>query len=683
MSPHRTRRRLPALVLVLASATTGVAVASAPGRPPAAPASPGWVHVQLADLVEPEQVDALAAAGLRSLQYVPANAYLAYGSAAAARRALAVAGVRSVVAVTPADKLGAGLSDISDDTAIRASVLAAAGSPALRRDLVGLGARIRSSFALGSTGLDTIEVVAPASLARRLAGHSDVLLVSKVEGVAQTEDEATAQVLAGQTVGYTAKPGYEGFLRAAKVNGDGVVVTVIDDGLDPLHPELSGRIVDKHAHGALPAQGHGTHVAGIIGGKGAAVPAVGRAKDSDGLLYGLGVAPGVEFVDINAISLDATFPPADGFGVYTKQALGSGSSLWNASWTTGEGAGVGYVANAAAFDALTRDADDTAPGNQPFTFVFSAGNSGGPEAKITAPKEAKNMITVASTIAPRGALALGSPPDDEKISSFSSRGPARDGRLLPTVSAPGENVVSARATTGSLCGTDPPLDGYALYSLCSGTSMASPQVTGAVALLTQWWRQRNRGATQSPAMSKAMLVNTAVDIGERDIPNIVEGWGRVHTGNLVDPRARIVAVDQKVVLTRRGASYGVRIAPVDPSRPVRATLTWTDAPGAPQDRRTDRDVDVLSPPALVNDLDLVVEGGGRRFLGNVFANGTSIPGGRAERLNNVENVFVGRPAGSYRVTVRAHNLPGDGVPGNRQRVDQDFALVISNARVVG
>ena len=79
----------------------------------------------------------------------------------------------------------------------------------------------------------------------------------------------------------------------------------------------------------------------------------------------------------------------------------------------------------------------------------------------------------------------------------------------------------------------------------------------------------------------------------------------------------------------------------------------------------------------------MVAGPRGRFLGNAFAGGWSIGKGRPDRLNNVENVFLARPSGQYRVTVRAHNLPGDAIPGNARRVEQDFALVISNARVVG
>jgi subtilisin-like proprotein convertase family protein len=88
----------------------------------------------------------------------------------------------------------------------------------------------------------------------------------------------------------------------------------------------------------------------------------------------------------------------------------------------------------------------------------------------------------------------------------------------------------------------------------------------------------------------------------------------------------------------------------------------------------------VGPRPYVNDLDLVVEAGGRTYKGNVFANGHSIPGGSADPRNNLESVFL--PAGTnghFSVRVVGTNIAGDGVPGVGDLTDQDFALVVSNA----
>jgi hypothetical protein len=334
-------------------------------------------------------------------------------------------------------------------------------------------------------------------------------------------------------------------------------------------------------------------------------------------------------------------------------------------------------------DGLARDGDSETAGAQPFTLVFSAGNAGDGESTLTSPKEAKNIITVASSDSHRIRYELGSTEEStiDRVSTFSSRGPALDGRVAPTVAAPGQAVMSTRSNenpTFTDCTlpvetavAQPEPQGFPHHAYCSGTSMASPHVAGAVALITQWWRRDHAGADPSPAMSKALLVNSATDMGDRDVPNGDEGWGRVNVGALLTPGVPRITTDQEHVLTDPGSCFGVSFAVADPSKPVRATLTWTDAPGAPD-----------ADPALVNDLDLVLTGAEGAFHGNRFSDGRSVIGVERDKLNNVENVWIDQPATTYELTVDATNLPGDGVPYGGDATDQDFALVVTNATLL-
>ncbi len=492
-------------------------------------------------------------------------------------------------------------------------------------------------------------------------------------------DEGTAQLLAGNHVAGVPQVGYPEWLGNIALDGRGVRIAVVDTGIDPTHPDLDDRVVQEINYDPTPNQagdvdevGHGTHVAGIVAGHPDGPTAL---RDLEGLLYGQGIAPGAELVAMNGLALAGT---ADGAGstishlvpAFALDAVKAGAFAMNGSWQTGEGEGVGYVEVARVVDGLVRDADPGTPGEQPLVIVFSAGNSGDDKHTLTAPHEAKNIIVVAAS---RGQRAG----DTEEIGQFSSRGPARDGRIVPTVAAPGEVVASARSKPlGGLCFE--PADVSPLHSTCSGTSMAAPHVTGATALVGQWWKQSHGGRLPSPEMVKALLVNTAKDLGKADVPNGDEGWGRVDLGALfVAPPPRVLA-DRERVLTEPTEAERLRVAAVDPAKPLRITLAWADVPGPAVTGEADH-----ARPALVNDLDLAVRSeGGPLYLGNAFTKGVSVPGVKADRLNNVENVWIpAAGAGRYVVDVSAHALPGDGAPGG-DATDQDYALVISNAQVV-
>ena len=645
-------RRRPALVLstaLLAAAALGAAVPAAAGD------GADWVRVELADLPTTAQVEALLATGVDGLQYTAPRTYVAPATGDQVEALRRVDGVRQVSVVPAADRLGERVAGLTAPA--RLQVVAAPGTD--------LGA-VRDAYDVTSV-LRLAEVSGDAETAQRLARTPGVLHVDVAPAGLQAEDEGSGQVLAGAVTGrQPVDPGYRDFLAGLGLSGEGVVFSVADDGLDSSHPELAGRIVDRIEYGptALEAEGHGTHVAGILGGKGAPIGPFGVREDARGLDLGLGVAPGVRFVDqpIIATSGLGGFPPDGGFGTVTGDAVRAGAVGWNASWTDGGGAGVGYVANAAVLDALVRDADTRTEGAQPFSLVFSAGNSGGPANKITSPKELKNGIVVASS---RGHRAG----DVDTISSFSSRGPARDGRIVPTITAPGETIASSRATVTSVSCNTPLAEGLGFYATCSGTSMASPQVAGSVALVHEWYGKQ-AGAAPSPALAKALLVNGAQDLKAPDVPNPVEGWGRVDLRRTFDPTTSRVLVDQSVVLSGRGDAHELEIEAVDPAKPLRVTVVWTDVPGP-----------VGVSRALVNDLDLLVTGAGGAYAGNDFVDGESVAGGVPDRLNNVENVWLPTASGRYTVSVVAADLPADGVPGGTV-TDQDFALVITNGRVV-
>jgi hypothetical protein len=172
-------------------------------------------------------------------------------------------------------------------------------------------------------------------------------------------------------------------------------------------------------------------------------------------------------------------------------------------------------------------------------------------------------------------------------------------------------------------------------------------------------------------MLKAYLLNSTrylngVGAGG-DLPSDAQGWGLPDLATAFDSVPRFF-IDQSVLLDHSGQVYERTGLVSDASKPFRVTLAWTDAPG------------ISTAAAWVNDLDLEVIVGGQTYKGNVLSGAQSIPGGVADAKNNVESVLL--PAGvsgPFTVRVVAYTVAGDGVPGNDDGTDQDFALVVYNA----
>jgi hypothetical protein len=151
------------------------------------------------------------------------------------------------------------------------------------------------------------------------------------------------------------------------------------------------------------------------------------------------------------------------------------------------------------------------------------------------------------------------------------------------------------------------------------------------------------------------------------LPSNNQGMGRMDLGRAFDATPRLL-VDQTAILRATGQTFTLSGSVARADQPFRVTLAWSDAPGS------------TAGSPWVNDLDLEVSIGGVTYLGNVFSGAESAPGGTPDIKNNVESVFLpAGTAGDFTITVRATNLAGDGVPGDDDLTDQDFALIVYNA----
>jgi subtilisin family serine protease len=301
------------------------------------------------------------------------------------------------------------------------------------------------------------------------------------------------------------------------LTGRGVRVAILDTGIDATHPDLRGKVVAaanfSDSDSTADRYGHGTHVASIVAGTGAR--AAGQRK---------GVAFGASLLNAKVL---------DDFG------FGSDSSvIAGMEWAASQHARVANMSLGGGptdgTDPLSRALDRISARSR-VLFVVSAGNDGPREQTVSSPGSATTALTV-------GAVDV-----QEALADFSSRGPRfGDYAMKPDVTAPGVDVVAARATGTSL---GDPVDRW--YTRLSGTSMAAPHVAGAAAVLAQRW------PGWSPARIKSVLMGTAAPNPELGVYQ--QGGGRLDVAH---------AVGQRVIARRGNVDFGWFRYPQTGARPV-------------------------------------------------------------------------------------------------------------------
>jgi serine protease AprX len=305
------------------------------------------------------------------------------------------------------------------------------------------------------------------------------------------------------------------------VSGRGVTVAVLDTGIDATHADLAGRVVQNvkladlesapaagfnypvNAEG-LPdtdtAYGHGTFVAGVIGGNG---------SRSSGQYTG--VAPNARLVGLSAGDASLVFV-LDGLDYLLDHGASLGVRVVNCSFSAETVYDTNDPVNVATKMLFDRGV----------SVVFSAGNTGPGWHTLNPYAAAPWVISVGAT-------------EGGKLASYSSRGDFVHTDIHPTLVAPGTRVVSLRSSGVSQTGVEgpgfnsdtslsPTLLPY--YTTATGTSFSAPQVAGAIALMLE------ANPKLTPTQIKDILERTATPLAPYYQPEVGAGMLNAHAAVL-------------------------------------------------------------------------------------------------------------------------------------------------------
>ncbi len=395
------------------------------------------------------------------------------------------------------------------------------------------------------------------------------------------------------------------------LKGKGIIVGIGDNGAANYHIDLKDRVVNFNPQ---PYANHGVHINGITGGAGIA-----NSK-------GEGVAPNAGFIN----------------HLFSRiwEQTGLFHAQYNMTITNNSYAAVirdcdyagSYNTYSEAIDKLSLQYKDV-------LHVFAAGNDG----LITCqPYPAGYATVVGAYQAAKNCLVVTSTNKDYVNATDAGRGPIKDGRLKPEITAVGVDVMSTTRVDS--------------YLVSGGTSMACPGVAGGLALLSERYKQLNGNINAPADVLKALMLNTATDIGNSG-PDYTFGFGFMNVAKAIS------ALDNNqyksgTINNSAQQTYTVNV-PANTAQ-LKVMLLWFDAPASVASTKqlvNDLDIEVTTPTSVIHK-PLILDPAPANILNNAVEG--------VDRLNNTEQIVINNPAaGVYTITVKGYNIPS---------ASQDFIL---------
>lgn len=540
--------------------------------------------------------------------------------------------------------------DVDYDTA-RASVLAAGGQ--------------LDAFRTRFSPSQRVEAKVPSAALEALAADDNVVAIAGVRNLrAKTDNSVTAQ-LSHVTELYSAP---------YNLTGAGVTVALFElaEG-QASHPEFGGRLTVNATGGTSSDKTHATHVAGTIGAAGIRAEAKGMAPGAKIYQFCIQTPCGndLTFLDDKDEKLAPLGVMADNnsWGFVLGWNSEDGEQVWN-------DADIYY----GAYDLYFTSPIDEISNEKNILFMHSAGNDADPPvfndeysghrhvdddgdtdktklycysktgtgsdcpATCTGGCETVKhhdtlpFDTIGVTAAAKNVITVGAVNSNAEIINFSSRGPAKDGRIKPDVVARGFSVLSTVPTNN--------------YGRASGTSMSTPAVTGISAMLIEQWR-KVFNADPKPLQLKALIIAGTQDLGNPG-PDYTYGFGLVNAKSSADLIIADANAGNRIknlsFANGQGQSQEFRIS-VPSTQNARVVLQWND-PAIIPDPRSD---DEIAAVALVNDLDLRVIGPDSTVYLPWVLDKNAPNANATKGVNSIDNTemvdIANAPAGLYRVVV--------------------------------